>query len=153
MEISDSPTQEIYVKKLLFLEWFKRLLKDFENKLNLNINLPNKSIFGFKILSSFHSSIFCYILLFTGKFLNSMFGFSKIQIIAGSIFNIVLQTSVLILIINAIDKRKQIKKIYFLFLNFILFLFVPYSMYIVFKYLVVLLSFLIWNPFFLWSTY
>ena len=110
-------------------------------KLNLNLHLPQKSIFGFKILSSFHSSIFCYILLLIGKILNPMFGFSKIQIIAGSLFNIVLQTSVLILIINAINKRKQLKKIYFLFLNFILFLLTPFSLYIIFRYILVLISF------------
>ena len=110
-------------------------------KLNLNFNLPQKSIFGFKILSSFHSSIFCYILLLIGKFLNPMFGGSKIQIIAGSLFNIVLQTSVLILIINAISKRKQMKKRYFFFLNFILFLLSPLSLYIVFRHLLILISF------------
>ena len=112
-------------------------------KFNTKINIPQKSIFGFNVLSSFHSSIFSYFLFFASKILNPMFGFSKIQIIAGSIFNIVLQTSVLILIINAIHKRKQIKKIYFLLLNFILFLFVPYSIYIISKYLIVLFSFLI----------
>ena len=85
-------------------------------KFNYNINLPQKSIFGFKVLSSVQSSIACYILLIIGKFLNPFFGFSQIQIISGALFNIVLNLSFLILLINLINKRKQIQKIYFIFL-------------------------------------
>ena len=111
-------------------------------KLNLKINLPKKSIFGFKILSSLQSSIFCYILLFIGRILNPLFGANKTQLIAGAFFNIILQTSILILIINAIDKRKQLKKSAFLFLNFILFLLLPFSFFVIFKYTLFLTSLL-----------
>ena len=110
-------------------------------KLNFNVNLPQKSIFGFKVLSSLHSSIACYILLIFGKILNPFFGFSQIQIIAGSLFNIILNLSVLILIINLLIKRKQIQKINFIFLNFILFLYVPFSIYNLGQYLKILLFF------------
>ena len=98
------------------------------------IDFPQKSIFGFKVLSSLQSSIFCYILLFIGKNLNLLFGSSKINIIAGSLFNIVLNSSVIILIANLIIKRKQIKKIYFIFLNFVLFIYLPIAFYDVFRY-------------------
>ena len=81
--------------------------EDKKMKLNLRINFPEKSIFGFKILSSFHSSISCYILLIIGIILNPLFGFSKVQIIAACLFNIVLQSSVVILIMNAINKEKS----------------------------------------------
>ena len=110
-------------------------------KLNFNVNLPQKSIFGFKVLSSLHSSIACYILLIFGKILNPFFGSSQIQIIAGSLFNIILNLSVLILIINLLIKRKQIRKINFIFLNFILFLYVPFSIYNLGQYLKILLFF------------
>ncbi len=110
-------------------------------KLNFNVNLPQKSIFGFKVLSSLHSSIACYILLIFGKILNPFFGFSQIQIIAGSLFNIILNLSVLILIINLLIKRKQIRKINFIFLNFILFLYVPFSIYNLGQYFKILLFF------------
>ena len=110
-------------------------------KLNFNVNLPQKSIFGFKVLSSLHSSIACYILLIFGKILNPFFGFGQIQIIAGSLFNIILNLSVLILIINLLIKRKQIRKINFIFLNFILFLYVPFSIYNLGQYLKILLFF------------
>ena len=110
-------------------------------KFNLNINLPQKSIFGFKILSSFHSSIFCYTFLLIGRILNPLFGSTKIQIISGCLFNILLHSSIVILIINAIDKRKQIKKVNFLFLNFLLFLIFPFSIYIILRNSLFLLSF------------
>ena len=110
-------------------------------KFNYNLNLPQKSIFGFKVLSSFQSSIACYILLFIEIILNPLFGFSQIQIIAGSFFNIVLNLSVLILVINLFMKRKQLQRFLFIFLNFILFLYVPLSLYIVGKHIQILLLF------------
>ena len=102
-------------------------------KFNYNINLPQKSIFGFKVLSSVQSSIACYILLIIGNFLNPFFGLSQIQIISGALFNIVLNLSFLILLINLLIKRKQIQKIYFIFLNFLLLLYVPISLYDIWK--------------------
>ena len=98
-------------------------------KFNYNINLPQKSIFGFKVLSSVQSSIACYILLIIGKFLNPFFGSSQIQIISGSFFNMILNLSFLILLINLLIKRKQIQKIYFILLNFLLLFYVPFSLY------------------------
>ena len=114
-------------------------------KFNSNINLPQKSVFGFKVLSSFHSSIVCYILLFISKFLNPLFGFSQIQIMAGSLFNIILNISIVILIVNLSIKRKQIQKNYFILLNSILFLYLPISFYIILKYIRFLIFFLISN--------
>lgn len=103
-------------------------------KLIPKLNFPQKSIFGFKILSSLQSSISCYILLLAGKSLNIFFGSSRINIISGSLFNIILNLSILILIINLIKKRRQIKKNYFIFLNFILFIYLPISLIEIFKY-------------------
>ena len=91
------------------------------------IKLPQKSIFGFKILSSFHSTISCYGLFLFGKILNPFFGFSQPQIIAAALFNIVLNISLLILMLNIISKRKQIPKLNFIFLNSLLFLYLPIS--------------------------
>ena len=107
-----------------------------------NLNFPQKSIFGFKILSSLHSTLSCYILLLAGYSLNLFFGLSRINLIAGSLFNIILNLSVLILTINLIKKRKQIKKIHFIFLNFILFIHVPISIFEIFKNLKILFFFL-----------
>ena len=111
-------------------------------KLISKLNLPQKSIFGFKILSSLQSSISCYILLLTGKSLNLFFGSSKINLIASSLFNIILNLSILILIVNLIKKRRQIKKIHFIFLNFILFIYLPISLFDIFRYSKILFFFL-----------
>ena len=111
-------------------------------KFNYNVNLPQKSIFGFKVLSSVQSSIACYILLIIGKFLNPFFGFSQIQIISGALFNIILNLSFLVLLINLLIKRKQIQKIYFIFLNSILILYVPFSLYSIWEQIKNLLFYL-----------
>ena len=108
-------------------------------KFNRSINLPQKSILGFKVLSSLQSSIACYLLLIIGKIINPFFGFSQIHIIAGSLFNIVLNLSVLVLVLNLFIKRKQIEKIYFFILNSILFLYIPFSLYYIIKYIQILL--------------
>ena len=104
-------------------------------KFDYNLNLPQKSIFGFKVLSSFHSSIACYLLFIIGIILNPLFGFSKIQIIAGSLFNVVLNLSILILVVNLLIKRKQIGRFYFIFLNSFLFIYTPFSVLIIGKHI------------------
>ncbi len=100
----------------------------------MKFNLPQKSIFGFEILSSLQSSFCCYLLIVIGVFLNPLFGSSQIQIIAGSLFNIVLNISVLILMINLIIKKKQLPKKYFIFFNLLLFIYLPVALYLIFNY-------------------
>ena len=97
-------------------------------KIIFNTSFPQKSIFGFSILSSLHSSIACYLLLFFGKILNLFFGLSKIQIFAGILFNLLLDISVVFLIINLIIKRKEIRKFKFVFLNLLLFIYLPIAL-------------------------
>ena len=111
-------------------------------KFNSNIKLPKKSIFGFEILSSLQSSLSCYLLLIIGRFLNPLFGSNKIQIISASLFNVVLNISIIILIINLIIKRRQLKKINFFFLNSFLFIYLPIAPYFIFKYVKYLISIL-----------
>ncbi len=111
-------------------------------KFNYNLNLPQKSILGFKVLSSFHSSIACYLLLITGIFLNPFFGSSLNQTIAGSLFNVVLNLSLLILVINLFIKRKQLNRVFFVFLNSFLFLYTPLSLYIIGKNIQILFFFI-----------
>ena len=112
-----------------------------ENKnmpFKFNINLPQKSILGFKVLSSFHSSISCYLLLLFGRILNPFFGSSEIQIKAGALFNIVLNISILILILNLFIKRRQIRKTFFILLNLPLFTYLPISIYLILIYIRIL---------------
>ena len=104
-----------------------------------NIKFPQKSIFGFKILSSLQSSISCYLLLLVGRLLNPLFGQENLQLITGSLFNIILNTSLVILIFNIILKRKEIKIFYFFLLNSFLFLYLPIAFYLIFRYLIFLI--------------
>ena len=98
-------------------------------KTKLKLNFPQKSIFGFKILSSLQSSIACYLILFFGAISNPFFGFSKIQIFAGILFNFLLNISAVILILNLFIRRREIKKIKFIFLNLGLFIYFPKALY------------------------
>ena len=116
------------------------MLQEIRMKFYSNINLPQKSIFGFKVLSSLQSSISCYLLLIIGRFLNPFFGFDQIQIIFGSLFNIVLNISLVILIFNILIKRKQLPKIQFILLNSFLFIYLPIALYFIFKYIKFLIS-------------
>ena len=91
-----------------------------------SFRFPEESILGFKILSSLQSTIFAYFLLVSGWLLNPYFGNSNFQIKAGSIFNIILNLSLTILIVNLIRKRNQLKRQYFIFINSIIFILIPY---------------------------
>ena len=116
-------------------------------KFNPNLNLPQKSIFGFKILTSLQSSLSCYLLIIIGRFLNPLFGIRQIQIIASSLFNILLNISIVILTINLIIKRHQIPKMQFILLNSLLFLYLPIAFYFIFKYIKFLMFIFFWKIF------
>ena len=100
-------------------------------KSKFNINFPQKSIFGFEILSSLQSSIACYCFLVFGKILNLFFGLSRIEILAGNLFNILLNLNIVILIINLFIKRNEIKRVKFIFLNLLLFIYFPIALKII----------------------
>ena len=87
--------------------------------------LPQKSILGFKVLTSLQSTISAYLLLFLGWILKPYFGITFKQLLSGSIFNIILNLSLIVLILNLIDKRNQLKKINFFLFNIILFTLIP----------------------------
>ena len=107
-------------------------------KINYLFKIPEESILGFKVLSSLHSTISAYILLVAGLLLNPYFGTSNLQVKAGSIFNIILNFSLIILIVNLIKKKNQLKRKYFFLINSLLFIFTPYiffKLFINIKYL------------------
>ena len=107
-------------------------------KINFLFRLPEESILGFKVLSSLHSSISAYILLLAGWLLNPYFGTSNLQVKAGSIFNIILNFSLIILLVNLIKKKNQLQRKYFFLINSLLFIFISYIFFELFtniKYL------------------
>ena len=95
-------------------------------KKNYSFRFPEESILGFKTLSSIQSTIAAYFLLVSGLLLNPYFGSNNLEIKAGSIFNIILNLSLIILIVNLIRKRNQLKRKYFILINSIIFIFLPY---------------------------
>ena len=98
--------------------------------------LPQKSILGFKVLTSLQSTFSAYFLLLSGWLLNPFFGITYNQLLSGSIFNIILNLSLIILILNLIDKRSQLKRTNFILLNTILFTLIPqilFQLFINFK--------------------
>ena len=109
-------------------------------KIKYLFRLPEESILGFKVLSSLQSTISAYILIFSGILLNPYFGTTNTQIITGSIFNIILNFSLLILIINLIKKRNQLKRKYFYVINFIIFIFIPYIFIQLFENIKILMT-------------
>ena len=111
-------------------------------KPKFNINFPQKSIFGFEILSSVQSSIACYLFLFFGKILNPFFGLSKIELLAGNLFNLLLNLSIVILIINLFIKRNDIKRVNFIFLNLLLFIYFPIAISNILSNILYLVNFL-----------
>ena len=133
---------KIFSAKLVEFNLIKKYSGNRIMKLKYKINLPQKSIFGFKILSSFHSSICCYILIFFGKILNTYFGYSFTQVIAAGLFNIILNISLMILIFNLYVKRNQLNRNLFVFLNLILFLYSPITVYEIAKNIKLMLNFL-----------
>jgi len=111
-------------------------------KPKFNINFPQKSIFGFEILSSVQSSIACYLFLFFGKIFNPFFGLSKIELLAGNLFNLLLNLSIVILIINLFIKRNDIKRVNFIFLNLLLFIYFPIAISNILSNILYLVNFL-----------
>ena len=98
-------------------------------KIDNFFRLPQKSILGFNVLTSFQSTISAYLILFSGWLLEPYFGITYKQLLSGSIFNIILNLSLIIRILNLIDKRSQLKKINFILLNIILFTFIPHIVF------------------------
>ena len=68
----------------------------------------------------------------TGVLINPYFGVKYKEILSGIFFNIILNISLLILIINIIDKRKQLNKTYFLTINSIIFISIPQIVFQIF---------------------
>ena len=66
-----------------------------------------KSIFGFKLLNSWQSIISTYFFVVLQHILSPMFGTSKEEIIAGRLFNIIIYSSILVLISNSIFQKRK----------------------------------------------
>tara|TARA_B100000401_G_C52101499_1_gene391444 strand:+ start:73 stop:432 length:360 start_codon:yes stop_codon:yes gene_type:complete len=104
-------------------------------KNNLNLNLPQKSLFGFKILNSIHSSLFAYIFIVLILFSKNFIGTNIVQLISGNLYIIISNMGFWILVINSYLKRKELNKNIYFAINMPLLGFLPFSFFLIIKYL------------------
>ncbi len=90
------------------------------------IKIPEYSIFGYKILNSWHSTLCAYILLFSEFLLTPYFGFNFIQYLAGLSFIFIINISIIILLINSLIRLKKVDTTYIL-LDIPLCIYLPFS--------------------------
>ena len=91
----------------------------------MKIIFPKKSIFGFKVLNSTHSIITGYLLLSVSKLITPLFGQEGIELIASSLFILLSNTSIIILILTSIIQRSTKKTYPWIFYNLPLWIYVP----------------------------
>ena len=89
------------------------------------LKYPKKSILGFKLLSSIQSSLSAYCIIIIIYLTKPFFGISSIELIASILFNIIAYSSILILIFNLCLRRSELNKVFFIFFNFPLLIFIP----------------------------
>ena len=117
----------------------------FKNIKIFYLRFPQKSIFGFKILSSFQSSISTYLIILIILFANQFFGLNQLQMLAGAFFNIIANLSIIVLIINLLIKRKELNKKFFILLNSPLFIYLPFSIIAIINNVKISLTILFYN--------
>ena len=88
--------------------------------------LPLISPFGFKVLNPFKSIILSYIFILVDVLLNPFFGLRINQLIAGLLFNILINLSIIILILNSILRLKKVN-IYLSLFESVLIVYLPFS--------------------------
>ena len=103
---------------------------------------PKYSLLGFKILNSFHSIIWSYILIVYEYFITRYFGFERVQLLAGLFFSLFVNLSILILIINFLIRLKK-SDIFNIIVGMPLLVYLPFSInkiFLVISRLVFILS-------------
>tara|TARA_Y100001968_G_scaffold328866_1_gene376908 strand:- start:4395 stop:4802 length:408 start_codon:yes stop_codon:yes gene_type:complete len=87
---------------------------------------PKYSLFGFKILSSLQSVYAAYFLYIFENLVTPFFGVDENQIIAGILFSLIINFSIIILILNSLIQFKKVN-IYFKILYLPLLIYIPIS--------------------------
>ena len=86
---------------------------------------PKKSIFGFKVLNSSHSTISAYLLLSISILITPLHGQKDSELIASSLFILLSYTSIIILILNSIIQRPKKTNYLWILYNLPLWIYVP----------------------------
>ncbi len=93
---------------------------------------PQKSLFGFSILGSWHSSFAAYGMLLSLFILLPLFGNKPHELRAGYLFLLLLNLSTLILTFNSIQQKNKKPLLLWIVLNLPLWLLIPMEIRIVF---------------------
>ena len=94
---------------------------------------PKKGILGYEIINARQSILFALIFIFLNLFINSFFGFQKINMIAGNLFFLISNSSISILIVNSYC-REKIKYSSSLFIyRIFLSVYMPFSLFFIYK--------------------
>ena len=106
----------------------------------MKISLPEKSIFGFRILGSWQSTLSAYFLLVPLYLLPPLFGSRPIELKAGFLFLIVLNLSIIILTFNSIQQNNKTPIYLWVIMNIPLWCLLPLEMKLIFHSFTELLS-------------
>ena len=93
---------------------------------------PQYGLFGFKILNYWQSILFSYIFILSEFLIVPFFGFEQKHVIAGALFILLINISIIILIFNSIIKIKRFN-INLLILNTPLYIYIPFSLHKIFN--------------------
>ena len=95
-------------------------------KKRISLYLPSISPLGFKVINPSKSIIISFIFIFSDFILNPFFGLKTNQLIAGLLFTIIINFSIIILILNSILRIKNVN-IFLWILEFLLIVYIPFS--------------------------
>ena len=95
-----------------------------KKRINKKFTLPRNSLLGFKILNSLQSVFSSYLFILCEILVTPFFGSNDNQILAGILFILLINVSILILIVNSFIQFKKSSR-YFIFLYLPLFLYIP----------------------------
>ena len=88
---------------------------------------PKKSLFGFKILNSFNSTLAAYTLIIWFLIQSSVFNYFSISFWSSNLFILIANLSIFILIVNSIIRpRQKNKTIHWFLVNFPLWIYLPF---------------------------
>ena len=98
----------------------------------MKIPFPNKSIFGFRILGSWQSTLSAYLFLVPLFLLPPWFGSKPLELKAGSLFLVVLNLSIIILTFNSIQQKNKTPIYLWVIMNIPLWCLLPLEMRLLF---------------------
>tara|TARA_Y100001968_G_scaffold307704_1_gene325760 strand:+ start:2590 stop:2916 length:327 start_codon:yes stop_codon:yes gene_type:complete len=77
-------------------------------------HFTDRSLFGYKILGSWYSILVAYIFIGLQLIITPLFGISSAQLIAGALFILIINVSTLILILNALFRKRNLNLLWIL---------------------------------------